>query len=78
MPSQLHIAQALAETVAETPGGVPSGVAYAALMGVCTLEQYQGIVATLIRAGVVTQDGAHILRPTQLLIDSAKRAKVTA
>ena len=37
--------------------GAPSGVMYAAVMGKLSLSQYQQIMATLVRAGKLRQDG---------------------
>jgi hypothetical protein len=42
-------------------GEVPSGHLYARLCDRLTLEQYNGFVAMLVRAGVVSQE-AHVLR----------------
>lgn len=56
----VQIAVACAETIREA-GSVPSGVLYAGLMahGV-TMTQYEAIVATLLRTGLVEQ-ASHVL-----------------
>ena len=53
------IADAIIETVRESgPLGAPSGVMYAALMAQgCSLDQYQQIMAGLVRAGKLRQSG---------------------
>jgi hypothetical protein len=50
---------ALVETVREAgPLGAPGGVMYAALMTQgCTLEQFEGLMGTLLRIGVVRKHG---------------------
>lgn len=52
------IAGAIVESVKEMgEGGAPSGPMYAAFMGKLTLEQYQQIMDTLVRAGRLRQEG---------------------
>lgn len=55
----LGIIQAVAEAIREL-GSVPSGELYAQLMGNLTLEQYNQIIAVLVRSGVVKLSG-HVL-----------------
>ncbi len=52
---------ALSETIREL-GQVPSGTLYARVMGYLTLEQYQSIIETLKRTGLVVEDQSYLLR----------------
>ena len=58
--SALLIIGAIAETVLEL-GSVPAGHLYAHLMGKLSLEQFEKIVASLERSGLVKQTPAHLL-----------------
>lgn len=56
------VARALLDTIAEVaPHGAPSGLMYAALMAQgCTLAQYQSLVASMQRNGLITaQEDSH-------------------
>jgi hypothetical protein len=54
-----QVLMALVETVREAgPLGAPGGVMYAALMTQgCTLEQFEKLMGTLLRIGVVRKSG---------------------
>ncbi len=56
----LLIISAIAETVREL-GSVPAGHLYAHLMGKLTHEQFEKVVASLERSGLVKQTPAHLL-----------------
>ena len=45
-------------------GEIPSGHLYARVMGHMTLQRYEAILQTLIRAELVSRDGSHMLRWT--------------
>jgi hypothetical protein len=62
----LNIARVVAETVREC-GEAPSGTLYAGLMGVTTLEEYEAVIAMLVRTGIIAKRG-------HLLIWNAKKA----
>jgi hypothetical protein len=49
----------IAETVLEL-GEIPSGHLYAAVMGKCTLEEYNAALAILKRVGMIRESG-HLL-----------------
>lgn len=53
------VANAITDTIKEAgPLGAPGGVIYAALSAQgCTLQQYEGIMGGLVRAGVIKRDG---------------------
>lgn len=55
------IAIAVAEAIREAKQ-IPAGTLYAVMMGYLTLEQFEGIIGSLVRAGVVARDGSHLLR----------------
>jgi len=58
----MEVIMALAETIKATgDDGIPSGHLYAASMGVMSLESYEMIISTLVRAGIVTRSN-HVLR----------------
>ena len=42
-------------------GSVPSGHLYARLMGHLSLEEFNEIISTLVRAGLVRRDANHLL-----------------
>jgi hypothetical protein len=54
-----QIALAIRDTVKEAgPMGAPSGHLYAAMMATgCTLDQYQQIIAIMVRKGMIRQQG---------------------
>ncbi len=54
-----QVATAIIETVRESgPLGAPGGVMYAALMAQgCTLQQFEGIMGGLVRAGFLRKSG---------------------
>ena len=52
----LAIAQAI-----EKSGSIPSGHLYAQLMGHLSLDDYQEVIATLVRAGIVRENPSHLL-----------------
>ena len=54
-----YVAGAIMETVKDAgPLGAPGGVIYAALSAQgCTLQQYEGIMGGLVRAGMLRRDG---------------------
>ena len=57
----LKVLMAVAETIREV-GEAPSGTIYAALMSHgCTMSQYEAIIGTLTRAGLVRETSAHLL-----------------
>jgi hypothetical protein len=55
----VRIVAALAEAIRDL-GQVPSGHLYMSVMGVMTLDQYQGAIGALIKAGLV-EDRHHLL-----------------
>lgn len=60
--AQITIVQGIAETIrAFGPQGIPSGHLYAMLMGGLSLEQYDGCINLLKRAGLVTEKN-HLLK----------------
>jgi len=66
MPTKQQVSAAIKATaaVAEAIRGlkeVPSGELYARLMPYMTLEAYEGIIGTLVRAGLVDRKPSHIL-----------------
>jgi len=56
--------------------GAPSGVLYSGLLGRCGHSDYMKAVGICIQAGLITQDGSHVLRETPKL--AAIMAKLTA
>ena len=46
-------------------GSIPSGVAYSVMATAYSLDEYTGIVNTMLRAGWITQSG-HVLAITDL------------
>lgn len=56
--------------------GAPSGVLYSGLLSKCGHSDYQRAVGICISAGLITQDGSHVLRGTEKL--SEIMAKLTA
>jgi hypothetical protein len=59
-PQILELLRALAEAIREL-GSVPSGELYARVMNHLTLEQYQAIIDTLKRAGLVCEENNLLL-----------------
>jgi len=57
----LLVTLAVAETIHEL-GEVPAGHLYAHLMGKLTLEQFEKIVASLERSGLIKQTSGHTLK----------------
>lgn len=55
----LQCVAALAEAI-QSLGSVPSGHLYIQVMGVLTMDQYNGAIGLLKRAGLVTEAG-HVL-----------------
>lgn len=51
---------AVAEAIREL-GEVPSGHLYAVLMGQLSLDQYNAVIAVLVRAGLVEKQPSHLL-----------------
>ncbi len=63
--AQVKAAMAVVLVVGETIrdlGEVPSGHLYAQLMGRFSLAEYEKIIDTLVRAGVVEKTPQHLLR----------------
>jgi hypothetical protein len=58
--SAFKILHAVTEAIRELRR-VPSGQLYSQLCGVLTLQQYERIIETLKRTGLVTETGAHEL-----------------
>jgi hypothetical protein len=58
--STVAIVKAIAETIKEL-GSVPSGHLYAQLMGRMSLDQYNQIIAMLVRADLVHLGGDHLI-----------------
>jgi hypothetical protein len=56
----IRIASALYETISAL-GGIPSGHLYARVMGHMSLDYYQLMIGTLIKAGLVTEEN-HFLK----------------
>lgn len=62
-PAQIKALRFVADAVTEAvqaagPLGAPGGTIYAALMGQgCTLQQYEGIMGGLVRAGLLRRSG---------------------
>lgn len=56
--------------------GAPSGILYSGLLGRCGHSDYVKAVGICIRAGLITQDGSHVLRATPKL--TAIMVKLTA
>jgi uncharacterized protein Yka (UPF0111/DUF47 family) len=61
MEAALNAIHAIAETIRELDE-VPSGELYARLMGKIELHDYEQIIATLKRTGLVTETPAGLLR----------------
>jgi uncharacterized protein YutE (UPF0331/DUF86 family) len=61
MQTALDAIHTIAETIREL-GEVPSGELYARLMGKIELGDYDLILDTLKRAGLVTESPAHLLK----------------
>ena len=61
---ELLMIKLIADAIKEAgPEGIPSGFLWAALMTRFSgLAAYESYIALLIRAGIVRQDGGHILR----------------
>lgn len=53
-------ASAIAEVIRDL-GSVPSGHLYAQISDKMGLEYYEGIIAMLVRTGLVKKDGSHLL-----------------
>lgn len=53
-------ASAIAEAVRDL-GTIPSGHLYAQVCGMMGLEYYEGVIAMLVRTGLVKRDGSHLL-----------------
>lgn len=49
----------------------PSGHVYATLMGMLTLDQYNGMIDNLIRLGLVEREPSHLLRWTEPAAESS-------
>jgi hypothetical protein len=60
--AQMRIISAVASAIASL-GEVPSGHLYAQVMAHMTLEQYQRVIAVLVRSGLVADKG-HLLKWT--------------
>lgn len=56
----LEMVEAVAESIREL-GEVPSGHLYALCMGHMSLERYDAVISSLVRAGVVRRSAAHLL-----------------
>ncbi len=56
----LETIRAIADTVQEL-GSVPAGHLYARLMGVMSLETFNGMIGTLTSAGLVKQNASHLI-----------------
>ena len=56
-----QVLKALAEII-DHAGEVPSGELYARLMGTVTLDEYQRLIGSLKRTGLVTETPGHLLR----------------
>jgi uncharacterized protein YutE (UPF0331/DUF86 family) len=63
LEAAIQALKALAEIIRHA-GEVPSGHLYARLMHKITLEDYDRLIATLKRAGLVTETPGHLLRWT--------------
>jgi uncharacterized protein YutE (UPF0331/DUF86 family) len=63
LEAAIQALKALAEIIRHA-GEVPSGELYARLMGRVTLEDYNRLIETLKRAGLVTETPGHLLRWT--------------
>jgi len=48
----MRVVQIIAEAIRKL-GRIPSGHLYAQVMGALTLDQYQGVIGTLERSGVI-------------------------
>lgn len=60
LSAALSILMTVAETIREI-GEVPSGTLYAMLCGTISLDEYQSMITTLKRAGLVDEQ-SHLLR----------------
>jgi len=56
----IEVTRAVADCIRELRT-VPSGHLYARLMGHLDIDQYQGVIASLVRAGLVREHPSHLL-----------------
>ena len=56
----LRVILAIAQAIEEL-GTVPSGHLYARLMGHLSIDDYQSVIATLVRSGLVREHRNHLL-----------------